>query len=470
MPKVVMKFGGGVLQSVEDFQTVSEIIMSRRAKSPDQMLAIVVSAVYGVTDKLIKAREEAVSDATTVDRNLEELRQLHMSLIAGIPDELSRSALADKITESFHPLSHALHAVAERKAANPAEADFIDSFGERISCLLLAAYLRAAAVPASALSSEEAGLVTDGIFGNARPLISQVERNLNERVLPLLKEGIVVVLTGFYGVSVSGEVTTFGRGGSDYSAAIVATCLGADWVEIWKNVPGFMRAHPKIVADAEMVPKLSYDEAEELSYFGAEILHPRTMGPLRQKSIICKIKNVAEPEAPGTLISQEREQTDEVIKSIAVKRDIALLNVKGAQLADTPGFAAEIFSAMGDSGISVDAIATSQTDISFTIARDDLPKAAATLDRLEKEQLISHWCYEDRLALVGVVGEGLRATPGVAGRLFTVLAAATPPINIEMISMGASEINLSFVVKDDRAEECVRAVHEEFFRKAKEAG
>lgn len=461
--RVVMKFGGGVLRDVAAFQRVARIISERKAEAPQDEYCVVVSAVYGVTDFLIQGTREALGSSSAVAPFIRELRKQHSALTSGIERNELRSALNDQLSVKIDRLLNSLTAVAERKALRPDEEDFINSYGERLSCLLLAGYLNDAGSEAIALEAEDAGIITDGNFGDARPLIPQVERNLHERLAPHLKAGKNVVITGYYGISVGGQVTTFGRGGSDYSAAILTASLNADALEIWKDVPGFMTASPRLVPQANFIPLLSFEEAEELSYFGAEILHPRTVAPLRDKGIVATIKNVFAPLKEGTMIGDRRERTGGVIKSIAVKRDIALLTVKGIRDADVPGFAWDVFSAMQEAGVSVDAIATSQTDISFTISRADLAKAAEGLRQREKQDLISRWHYDDDMALVGVVGDGMRETPGVAGRVFTALSRTEGPINLEMISQGASEINISFVVKSSRVEECVRLIHEEFF-------
>lgn len=465
--RVVMKFGGGVLRDAECYQRVAKTIADRKAAAPEDEYVIVVSAVYGVTDTLIQGTRQAMKSSATVAPFVRELRKQHSALTLGLRDDALRKGLNDTLSEKIDRLMGALTTVAEQKELRPHEEDFINSYGERLSCVLLASYLNDSGCQSAALDAEDAGVVTDGVFGNARPLIPQVERNLGERLVPQLKEGQTIVITGYYGVSVGGLVTTFGRGGSDYSAAILTACLNADSLEIWKDVPGFMTASPRVVSQARFIPRLSYDEAEELSYFGAEILHPRTVAPLREKGIKAAIRSVFSPGDEGTNIGERRERAGGVIKSIAVKRDIALLNVKGGRDADVPGFAWDVFSAMQEASVSVDAIATSQTDISFTISRTDLSKATDALGQLEKRDLISRWHYDDDNALVGVVGDGMRETPGVAGRVFTALSRTDSPINLEMISQGASEINISFVVKHSRVDECVRLIHEEFFGEGK---
>jgi len=275
---------------------------------------------------------------------------------------------------------------------------------------------------------------------------------------------VIPVITGYYGTNVRGEVTTFGRGGSDYSAAILAACLDAAALEVWKDVEGFMTANPKVVGEdkARKIDRLAYDEAEELSYFGAEILHPRTIDPLRQQRISCVVKDIRDPEASGTVISEEYNHFVQIIKSIAVKRGIAMITVRGERPADAPGFAADVFQAMADASVSIDAIATSQIDISFTINSLQLPQACEALTHMQQE-FVREWYYEDGLSLVGVVGFGLRSTPGIAWRVFKAMGTAEPPINVEMIFQGGSEINISFVVKEDRVDQCLEVVHAELF-------
>lgn len=463
--RVVMKFGGGILADAQCYARAAGVVKQkvREPWSGEEFVAV-VSAAKGVTDRLIHGAKAAAGNADSVASFMTELNKHHLNLLSALSDETHRAEAEDLLTRKFQRLRRVLEEIAKARSLSPADRDFVSSYGERLSNVVLCAYLRDHELRSEALDAEDIGMVTDGRFGNALPLLPQVRRNLRERVRPLLEQGIVPVITGFYGTNVRGQVTTFGRGGSDYSAAILAAALDADALEVWKDVEGFMTANPKTVGEdkARKIDRLAYDEAEELSYFGAEILHPRTIDPLRQKRINCIVKDIRRPEATGTIISEEYNRFASVIKSIATKRKVAMITVRGERPADAPGFAADVFKAMADAQVSIDAIATSQMDISFTIDSDQLVQACEALTRMQQE-FVREWYYEDGLALVGVVGIGMRGTPGVVWRVFRAMGTAEPPINIEMIFQGGSEINISFVVKDDRVDDCIRVIHAALF-------
>jgi aspartate kinase len=463
--RVVMKFGGGILADAACYARVAEVVKQKVTEpwGGDEFVAV-VSAAKGVTDRLIAAAKDAPRNKAGVAPFLAQLEAEHREMLSQVQSAEHRAAAEEHLDRKFERVQQAMLEIADAGTMSPADEDFVDSYGERLSNVVLCAYLRDRDLQSEALDAEDIGMVTNGRFGNALPILPQVRRNLKQLVEPGVEDGLIPVITGYYGTNVRGEVTTFGRGGSDYSAAILAACLDADALEVWKDVEGFMTANPKVVGEdkARKIDRLAYDEAEELSYFGAEILHPRTIDPLRQQRIKCIVKDIRNPEASGTIISEESNQFASVIKSLAVKRGVAMLTVRGERPADAPGFAADVFQAMADAQVSIDAIATSQMDISFTINSGHLSKACEALAKMEQEY-VREWYYEDGLALVGVVGIGMRGTPGVVWRVFKAVGTATPPINVEMIFQGGSEINISFVVKQDRVEECLKVVHAELF-------
>ncbi|PIU90518.1 MAG: hypothetical protein COZ06_11485 [Armatimonadetes bacterium CG_4_10_14_3_um_filter_66_18] len=464
--RVVMKFGGGILADAACYARVADVVKQKVTEpwGGDEFVAV-VSAAKGVTDRLIAAAKDACKNKGGIAPFLEQLEAEHREMLSLVQSAEHRATAEEQLNRKFERVLHAMTEIADAGQMSPADEDFVDSYGERLSNVVLCAYLRDRDLKSEALDAEDIGMVTNGRFGNALPILPQVRRNLEELVEPGVEDGLIPVITGYYGTNVRGEVTTFGRGGSDYSAAILAACLDADVLEVWKDVEGFMTANPKAVGEdkARKIDRLTYDEAEELSYFGAEILHPRTIDPLRQQQIHCVVKDIRHPEASGTVISEEADQYALVIKSIAVKRGIALITVRGQRPADAPGFAADVFQTMADAHVSIDAIATSQTDISFTINASHLPRACEALEKMEQE-LVREWYHNDGMALVGVVGTGMRGTPGINWRVFKAVGTAEPPINVEMICQGGSEINISFVVKEDRVQECLKVVHAELFK------
>jgi aspartate kinase len=276
-------------------------------------------------------------------------------------------------------------------------------------------------------------------------------------VLPLLSKK-VILLPGYYGIDDSTDIKTFGRGGTDYSSGFIASMFNAE-LEIWKDVSGFMSADPKIVPNAKQIPLLSYEEAEELGYLGAKILHPKTIDPLRKKGLCAEIKDIFHPEVKGTIICGRKKRDGTIIKSIASTRDIAIVNVESASMVNVPGFASLLFSKLAENEIAIDLIVTSEASITFSLEEKKLEKALSAANQITTIYPceINH---TTNLSMVGVIGEGLGETPGVAGRLFSALGKEK--INIEMISQGASEINLSFVVKKEELNKTITALHKEF--------
>jgi aspartate kinase len=304
------------------------------------------------------------------------------------------------------------------------------------------------------------GLITDGKFGDATANIQRSSRNLHIHLDPLLKEGMIVFVPGFFGVSESGDITTFGRGGSDYSAAVVAAALGAEILEVWKDVPGYMSADPHFVPSARLIPLLSYDEAAELSYFGAKILHPRTVEPLRERRINIAVKNTMNPDAPGSLISFRTPRTRGLIKSVAHDTDIGILKVHASGVGARPGILAFVSGALTETGINIKSVVTSQTCISFLLGQKDLDKGYQALQGMNPRPYRRLVKVRD-VALVGIVGEGILRRRGIAARCFT--AVAEESVNIEMSSFGPSEVALYFIVRQKDLQKAVEAIHATFF-------
>jgi aspartate kinase len=304
------------------------------------------------------------------------------------------------------------------------------------------------------------GLITDGRFGDATANLPETTRNLQRNLLPLLKIGMIVLVPGFFGVSKTGDVTTFGRGGSDYSAAVVAAALGAEILEVWKDVPGYMSADPRFVPEARLIPTLSYDEAAELSYFGAKILHPRTIEPLRKMKINIAVKDTLNPDATGSLITSRGPRFRDLVKSVAHDTGIAILKVHGYGVGARPGVLASVSRALTEKGINIKSVVTSQTCISLLLEEKDADKGYHAIQGLTPRPFRRLEKIVD-VALVGIVGEGLLRRKGIAARCFT--AVANRSVNIEMISMGPSEVALYFIVRTSDLKRAVEAIHSTFF-------
>jgi len=290
--------------------------------------------------------------------------------------------------------------------------------------------------------------------------LPQVRKNLAQCVLPVVNTGIVPVITGYFGCTVEGKITTFGRNGSDYCAAVIADGIDASRLEIWKDVDGFMSADPRIVKDAKNIDRLSYYEAAELSYFGAKILYPRTVEPLIKKDIPLHIKNIYCPEREGTVIRNGSYERTKIVKSITYNREISVLRIHGPGVGYKPGIIAEIGRILSDTGINIYSVITSQTCINLLLDLSDSRRSYEALKKLAGG-VIERIDREGNIALIAVVGNGLLKSKGVAAKVFS--AVAEEKINVEMISSGASEVAYYFIVQKKDLDSAVRAVHREFF-------
>ncbi|MFA5125813.1 MAG: aspartate kinase [archaeon] len=456
MPKtVVLKIGGGILRDKESFSRVVEIIQNKKKKNEKQI--IVISALYGVTDFLIESIGKCCLSTKNVTPTINSLKKMHKDYLALINDAKVRQNAEFYLNDKISLLEKFLYGIAYLKEISPRSRDLVQSFGERLSPIILEAFLMDNKIDSEFIDAEEAGIICKGQFENALVDMEKTSSNLHSKMDLLLSEK-VILLPGYYGVDESRDVKTFGRGGTDYSSGFISNIFNAE-LEIWKDVSGFMTADPRIVPEAKQIPFLNYEEAEELGYLGAKILHPKTISPLRQKNLCAEIKNIFSPEDKGTIIGPMKQMTDEVVKSIASTKDAAVIIVKSSSMINTPGFASTIFSLLAKNEIIVDLIATSEIAISFSVESKNLSLALETLQELKNNSECEIISITD-LSLVGVIGEGIKGTPGLAGRLFTALGNQN--INIESITQGASEINISFVVKRTDLDKAIKAIHSEF--------
>jgi aspartate kinase len=452
----VIKIGGGSLKGKKNIQDILDLV-AERARGH----IVVVSALNGITDRLIDSMAQALKDEETIPSIMSELRNKHM-LVARhlIPSDQFIQRYARDLNDHLGKLERLYYGLNFTKEITPKMSDVISSFGERLSADLLATALRARALKAAYRMPHKIGLVTDGKFGDATANLAKTSHNLRQHLLPLAKEGMIVFVPGFFGVSEQGEITTFGRGGSDYSAAVVAAALNAEVLEVWKDVPGYMSADPKFVPGAQLIPLLSYDEAAELSYFGAKILHPRTVEPLRRLGLAIALKNTMNPDAPGSLITSRSPQGTNLIKSVAHDTDIAILKVHASGVGARPGVLAHVAGTITESGINIKSVVTSQTCISFLLALKDLGKAYEAVRLLSPRPYRRLERVED-VALVGIVGKGLLRRKGIAARCFTAVAERN--VNVEMISFGPSEVAVYFLVRNKDLQKAVEAIHTSFF-------
>jgi len=452
---VVLKIGGGILRNEDSFNRVVEIVKSKKTAGKKQI--IVISALYGITDYLIESMNKCLHNHKNVEEAILSLKKPHKDYLSHIKDNKIRSEAEFAIDEELSVIEKFLFGVGYLKEASPRSKDLIQSFGERLSPIVLEAFLLDHGVNAHFIDAEEAGIACTGPFENAIVDLEITKENLSKKVSPVLGNS-VVLLPGYYGVDESGDIKTFGRGGTDYSAGFIANIFDAE-LEVWKDVSGFMSADPKVVPNAKQIETLSYDEAAELGYLGAKILHPKTIDPLRQKGLCAEIKNVFAPGVKGTVICGDKEKHECIVKSIATTKDLGLITVTSMSMINMPGFASALFSKLAENDISIDLIVTSETSITFSVDSKNCEKAVAAVESLSKTFPI-HVSSKKDVSMLGIIGEGIQETPGIAGRLFSALGREK--INIELIAQGSSAINLSFVVKKSDLERALKVSHKEF--------
>lgn len=459
-----MKFGGTSLAAGENFRLVADLVSNY--VNQGFKVVVVVSALKGVTDRLIEASEHAkTGDLETIYRFKREITEEHLEAARkSIRDPNIRREVSDALRRTLDELEKVLTGIAYVGELTPKSRDYVLSFGEKLSTRIAWGTLRDAGLNAQYFTGGSAGIVTDSNFGEAKPLMNVTKHQVKSRIEPLLEEGVVPVITGYIAATPEGVTTTLGRGGSDYTATIIGAALGVDEVWIWTSVDGLMTSDPKIVPDAKVIPEVSFQEATEMAVFGAKVMHPRALEPAMEENIPVRIRSIFNPESLGTLIVKEQKiKPVDVVKAITLVKDVALVNVSGAGMIGAPGTAAKVFDVLGKKNINILMISqsVSEANISFIINRGLLEKAVNALEiALLGRGLIREVTAEDDICVVAVVGAGMRGTPGVASRVFS--AVARRGINIRMIAQGSSELNISFVVKEADGEEAVRAIHEEF--------
>ncbi|MGE4299786.1 MAG: aspartate kinase [Desulfovibrionaceae bacterium] len=452
----VVKIGGGCLK---DKQAISHILDLVAVRGRGNIF--VCSALSGVTDMLIQGMADALADEEAIPVLIERLKNKHMHvarhLICG-PEDVKR--FNHDLTSDLQKLERMYFGCNFTEDVTPKMRDCISSYGERFAVQLLAYALRCRGVKATTRMPHKIGLVTDGKFGDATADLKQCAKNLQEHLGPVVGNGSVLFIPGFFGVGPQGDIVTFGRGGSDYSAAVVAVAMQAEVLEIWKDTEGFMSADPRVVQDAQLIPVLSYEEAAELAYFGAKILHPRTVEPARRSKLDIAIKNTHNPDAQGSVITAKSPRTPNVIKSVGHTTDVCLLKVHASGVGARPGILLEVAGAVSRSGLNIKSVVTSQTCITFLLARADLEQSYRAVMDIEPRPFRTAEKVDD-VALVSIVGEGLHQNKGIAAKCFA--AASDAGVNVEMIAFGPSKAALYFLVKDKDLHRSVRAIHRTFF-------
>lgn len=460
----VMKFGGTSVGDAACIRRAAEIIA---AAAPTGALVAVVSAMSGVTNRLIEAaRASEKGDADAASELGLALRSQHLMAIETlISDEDVRAQLTVETERIIEEVTSFCRGTALLRELTPRALDAISSAGERLSARLLASTLCELGLKSVAVEATEL-IVTDTEHGRAEPLMEQTRERACAKLLPLLEAGTIPVVTGFIGATVGGTLTTLGRGGSDYSATILGAALTASEVIIWTDVDGVLTADPRLVEDARTLREISYTEAAELAYFGAKVLHPKTLRPVSEARIPVWIRNSFRPERRGTKITATGHPTARGVKAITAITGVSLITVGGRAIVGVPGVAAKTFAAVASACANILFISqsSSENDICFIINSADVARTVEALRRTFEfdlaHQQVEHINVKPEIAIVAVVGDKMRGTPGISGRTFS--ATGRRGINIIAIAQGSSEYNVSFVVEASDMREAVLAVHSEF--------
>jgi aspartate kinase len=447
---IVMKFGGTSVGSAERIEGVAQLVRERLPRRP----IVVVSAFARVTDTLIRAARLAEARDGGHARLTAELRERHESVVRALVQEpQARERLLEYVAALTNELGTLCSAVQQLGELTARSLDAVSALGERLSYQIVATALAERGVPADAVDAREL-LVTDESFGRATPDFEATETRARAKLLPLVLKGCVPLLPGFVGATPSGLTSTLGRGGSDWSASIFGSVLGAEEIQIWTDVDGMMTVDPRLVASARVIPEVSFAEAAELAYFGAKVLHPATIRPAVERGIPVVVLNTLNPGAPGTRITESAAAEEGEPRAIATKKGITVVMISQPRMLLAYGFLARVFEVFNRHRTPVDLIATSEVSVSLTIDNAErLEAIRRDLAELGEVQAL------ERMAIVSVVGRGFTKRSGLAGRLFGALAG----VNIVMISFGASDVNVSFVVSEQDADAAVRALHRAFF-------
>jgi aspartate kinase len=463
--KLVMKFGGTSVGTGENIRNVADLVTQYAKK--DNKVAVVVSALAGVTNELIEVGCQAKKgDEKHVQTFTAKVLKKHTDAISTAITSKAIQKEVTQITEkTIAELEKVLTGICYVGELTPKSKDYVASFGERLSAPIVWGAIKDHKAESQCFTGKDAGIVTDSNFGEADPLMNFTTHLIRERLEPLLEKGVIPVVTGFIAANQDGIVTTVGRGGSDYTATILGVALQVDEVWIWTDVDGIMTTDPKLVPAAKMLPQLSYQEAAEMAIFGAKAMHPRALGPVSKENIPVRIRNTAHPENPGTLITKEPyANAKEAVKAVAMIKDVAMLNVYGAAMVGAPGSYSKVFEVLGKNGVNVMMIsaAASEANISVIIKRGLLGRAVSNLEIALQERggIVSEVTTEDDVAVIAVMGANMKGALGVASKIFSTVAKKG--INIRMIAQGSSELNISFVVKEKDGAAVVRAIHEEF--------
>jgi aspartate kinase len=460
--KLVVKFGGTSISSVKNIREVAKYLHNLSKKN---QIITVCSAISGVTDDLIQISKFIQKGNKDKAKKLtKKIIQKHIQLAHDlIKKPQTRKKLLEKLNSDSKELEHLLHGIILLGEVTPRSMDYLISFGERLSIILVAYALLDLGSKSIPLTGKDIGIVTDSHFGEARPLMDTTRIRVLKTVEPLLAKKIIPVVGGFAGADQHGKFTTFGRGGSDYTATIIASCINSDEIWLMSDVDGLMTADPKIVKNAKVLKEVSYVEAIEMALFGAKQIHPRTFEPLLSKKIPMRIRSTFNTKNLGTnVIASPDIATKKTVKCVSAIRDNGLIDVRGGSMVGAPGTAAKIFSTLAEVGVNVMMISQSpsESSISIVVKKTDLDNAVSAIEMNLLGKIIKKLDVTTNVSIIALIGSGMRGTVGVASRVFG--AVEKKGVNVVMIAQGSSELNIAFVVKDSGCKSVVQALHDEF--------
>ena len=468
-PLLVMKFGGTSVGNAERMQNVARIVAEHAQHAE---VIVVASAMAGVTDMLIRAATEAShGDREHWKSVRQELARRHREVADRVLSASEQASVLPRLAEQVNTFENLCAGFSLVREVTPRAMDALSSLGEVMSVTLLAAILRSPQPDGAGLAAEAVDatdlIVTDDSFGSATPLFGETNSRTSERLGVLRRRGVIPVVTGFRGATRDGLCTTLGRGGSDYSGTIVGAAIDADEVWIWTDVDGVMTADPRLVPAAKIIPEISYREAIELSFFGAKVLHPKTIQPVMKKKIPVWIKNTFNPGCPGTRIGPSTGSGGQSgVKAITSVSKADLITVSGTDSLSFAGLAGKVFSALSVEEIDTLMVTQSSADnvLCFAVHDVDLKRVKAKLERVFELEILHDYMTAlevmPHAAIVVTIGENMKGTPGIAGRAFSALGRRG--INIMAIAQGSSELSISFAVKSANVKDAVEAIHEEF--------
>ncbi len=458
----VMKFGGSSVQDAERIKNACSIVAEEAGKGKT---AVVFSAMKGITNLLIESSNIASKGSTEYKELIETLYSRQVEAVKGLISGSDAEKTLSRIDEMVSELKNILHGIELVKECSPRSQDLVVSFGERLNNFLITSYLNSTGINAEYIDSREI-IKTNSQYGRAQVKYDITYKNIKKRLSGV--KGIAVI-TGFIASSEDGATTTLGRNGSDFTASIIAAGTGSKLIEIWTDVDGVLSADPRIVKNAFVVPEISIEEAMELSYFGAEVIHPYTMIPAVEKNIPICIKNTLNIQAPGTYIVKNPKPHNNPITGIASINNVSLINIEGGGMMGIPGFASRVFDVLAKAEVNVIMIsqASSEHTICIVCREDDAIRALDAMKRELEDEItsrkIQNFDLVKNLEIIAIIGENMRGTPGIAGKLFSTLG--DNEINILAIAQGSSERNVSFVIKKEETEKALNVIHKSFLGK-----